>query len=67
MCRRFGAKAADEFADLSHGYSPLRAAIDRWCGSVTDCVTRSMFDIGDHHLMVGSVQELCCNEEIHGV
>ncbi|HEU4960731.1 MAG TPA: flavin reductase family protein [Sphingomonas sp.] len=63
ICRRFASRSDDKFADLSHGVSPAGLPLIDDAVAWIDCRVETVFDIGDHFLVVGAVDELRCREE----
>lgn len=58
VCRRFAAKGSDKFADLAHGVSPSGQPLLDGALAWIDCRIERVEDIGDHWLVIGSVEAL---------
>lgn len=58
LCRRFAARADDKFADLAHGHTPSGQPLLENAIAWIDCVTERVETIGDHYLVVGTVEAL---------
>ena len=58
LCRRFAARAEDKFADLAHGHTPSGQPLLENAIAWIDCVVERVTDVGDHFLVVGSVESL---------
>lgn len=62
ICQRFASKAEDKFADLAHGTSPAGLPIIDGAMAWIDCRLETVYDIGDHYLVVGAVDHLHCTD-----
>ncbi|WP_342666996.1 MULTISPECIES: flavin reductase family protein [Sphingomonas] len=60
ICRRFASKMENKFADLSHGSSPAGLPLIDGALAWIDCRVESVFELGDHYLVVGAVDDLSC-------
>lgn len=58
VSRRFSSSGGDKFAGLSHGTSangsPVLDGVVAWI----DCTLYAVYDGGDHHIVLGRVQEM---------
>lgn len=63
LCRRFAARAEDKFAELAHGHSPAGLPLLDEALAWIDCTIERIVDIGDHLLVVGSVEALGKRDE----
>lgn len=58
LCRRLASRGADKFVDIDWTRSPLGNPVLAGIVSWIDCLIHDTIQIGDHHLIIGRVQEL---------
>lgn len=58
LCRQFASRAADKFDGVPWQPSPSGAPVLDGVVAYIDCTFESINDAGDHHIVVGAVQEL---------
>ncbi|MDN3480908.1 flavin reductase [Arthrobacter sp. APC 3897] len=58
ICRTFAGRAANKFDGVSWHPSPLGAPVLDGVVAFIDCTFESVSDAGDHHIVLGAVQEL---------
>lgn len=63
LCKRFAARADDKFAELAHGHTPSGQPLLDNAIAWLDCSVERVTDIGDHWLVVGTVEALGRREE----
>lgn len=63
LCRQFAAKREDKFGDLAHGTSPAGLPLLDNAIAWLDCTLERVVEIGDHWLVVGTVEALDKRDE----
>lgn len=63
ISHRFASKGGDKFADLAHGTSPAGLPLLDGAMAWIDCRLKTVYDIGDHYLVVGAVTDLACKPD----